>query len=74
MDWEHNGSVSRTASKIPICNVGRGVGALFDPSKAVTTEPSGEKSSGVSSSTLESVMVWARERRFGGAKVFGRSG
>ena len=73
MDWEHIGSVSRTASRIPICNLGRGVATLSDP-PMVTTECSGEKSSGVSSSTLGSVMVCAREKRFRGAKVVRRSG
>ena len=54
IDWEHIGSVSRTKSKIPICSLGRGVATLSDrPSK------------GDSSSNLESVMVWAREKGAG---------
>ena len=65
MDWEHIGSVSRTDSKIPICNFGRGVTPLSDPSEVITAGSSGDKSNGVSSSTLESVMVWAREKGSG---------
>ena len=66
MDWEHIGSTSSTKSKVPICNFGRGVMTSSDPPEVVTEVPSCEKSSGVSSSTLELVMEWAREKRFGG--------
>ena len=66
MDWEHIGSASRTDSKIPICNFGRGVVTSSDPPEVVTAVSSGEKSSGVSSSTLKPVMVWAGEKGFGG--------
>ena len=65
MDWEHIGSVSNTDNKIPICNFGRGVAALSDPPEVATAGTSGEMSSGVSSSILESVMVWIRERGLG---------
>ena len=67
MDWEHIGSASRTDSKIPICNFGRGVMTSSGPPEVATAGSSGEKRSGVSSSTLESVMVWVREKGFGGA-------
>ena len=66
IDWEHIGCASRADSKTPICNLGRGVVASSDRPEVVS---SGEKSSGVSSSTLKSVMVWTREKGYGGAKV-----
>ena len=65
MDWEHIGSASRTDSNIPICNLGRGVVTSSDPPAEVTTGSSAEKSKGVSSSTLETVMVWTREEGSG---------
>ena len=66
-DREHVTSATRADSKIPICNFGRGAVTSFDPPEVVTAVSSGEKSSGVSSPTLESVMVWAREKGFVGA-------
>ena len=62
MDWQHVGSASRTDSSIPICNLGRGVVISPDPPGS-----SVEKSKGVSSSILELVMVWTREKGSGKA-------
>ena len=67
MDREHNGSASRAPSKIPTCNLGRGVTTSSDPLEVVTAGSSGGESSGVSSSALESAMVWAGKKGFGGA-------
>ena len=67
MDREHVTSATRADSKIPIWNFGRGVVTLFDPPGVVTAVSSGEESSGVSSLTLASVMVWAREKGLVGA-------
>ena len=58
MDWEHIGSASRAENKIPICNLGRGVVTL-----------SGPPSKGDSSSNLESIIVWAREKGSGEIQV-----
>ena len=64
MDWEHIGSTSRTDSKVPICNLGRGVMTSSDP-PVVTAVSSCEESNGVSSSALESVMAWTGELGIG---------
>ena len=56
--WEHIGSTNRTDSKMPIRSFGRGVmETLADSSEVVTVGSSAERSKGVSSSILESVMV-----------------
>lgn len=61
MDCEDIGSASRTNSKIPICNFGRGVMTPSDFSGVVAAESPAKDSKGIFPSSSGSVMVWVRE-------------